>query len=139
MRFHLGRARKSGGKLGKIDGFHFEQGDDEARKAFNPSEVPAKMQFEDISEHGIDVQVCFWNLCSRLEFQLSLIELQAAFLLIASKEAQHLVGMRRKIGQRFLYRPDQHRKFREIRSEEHTSELQSRLHLVCRLLLEKKK
>src|SRR2546422_3052175 len=28
---------------------------------------------------------------------------------------------------------------REKRSEEHTSELQSRLHLVCRLLLEKKK
>src|SRR5205809_2505246 len=28
---------------------------------------------------------------------------------------------------------------REPRSEEHTSELQSRLHLVCRLLLEKKK
>src|SRR2546422_7289630 len=28
---------------------------------------------------------------------------------------------------------------RWIRSEEHTSELQSRLHLVCRLLLEKKK
>src|SRR5687768_17757352 len=28
---------------------------------------------------------------------------------------------------------------REVRSEEHTSELQSRLHLVCRLLLEKKK
>src|SRR2546422_2787229 len=27
----------------------------------------------------------------------------------------------------------------EWRSEEHTSELQSRLHLVCRLLLEKKK
>src|SRR2546422_8575552 len=29
--------------------------------------------------------------------------------------------------------------FRLLRSEEHTSELQSRLHLVCRLLLEKKK
>src|SRR2546422_2357622 len=28
---------------------------------------------------------------------------------------------------------------RLLRSEEHTSELQSRLHLVCRLLLEKKK
>src|SRR5687768_18076602 len=26
-----------------------------------------------------------------------------------------------------------------VRSEEHTSELQSRLHIVCRLLLEKKK
>src|SRR3989442_10788591 len=29
--------------------------------------------------------------------------------------------------------------FRILRSEEHTSELQSRPHLVCRLLLEKKK
>src|SRR2546422_1830506 len=27
----------------------------------------------------------------------------------------------------------------DVRSEEHTSELQSRLHLVCRLLLEKKR
>src|SRR2546422_3247346 len=31
------------------------------------------------------------------------------------------------------------RLLRLTRSEEHTSELQSRLHLVCRLLLEKKK
>src|SRR2546422_1447728 len=31
------------------------------------------------------------------------------------------------------------RHVRAFRSEEHTSELQSRLHLVCRLLLEKKK
>src|SRR5687768_17945853 len=30
-------------------------------------------------------------------------------------------------------------RFKMSRSEEHTSELQSRLHLVCRLLLEKKK
>src|SRR2546422_11007610 len=30
-------------------------------------------------------------------------------------------------------------RFDGLRSEEHTSELQSRLHLVCRLLLEKKK
>src|SRR5687768_17879674 len=30
------------------------------------------------------------------------------------------------------------RRHRRRRSEEHTSELQSRLHLVCRLLLEKK-
>src|SRR3989442_6938666 len=29
--------------------------------------------------------------------------------------------------------------FENVRSEEHTSELQSRPHLVCRLLLEKKK
>src|SRR2546422_3321614 len=33
-----------------------------------------------------------------------------------------------------------HRQYKDgDRSEEHTSELQSRLHLVCRLLLEKKK
>src|SRR5687768_17754607 len=30
-------------------------------------------------------------------------------------------------------------RYKLVRSEEHTSELQSRLHLVCRLLLEKKK
>src|SRR2546429_7092806 len=36
------------------------------------------------------------------------------------------------LGQMFGYVTD-------LRSEEHTSELQSRLHLVCRLLLEKKK
>src|SRR2546422_3158342 len=32
-----------------------------------------------------------------------------------------------------------HHEVFQLRSEEHTSELQSRLHLVCRLLLEKKK
>src|SRR6266436_7274941 len=37
-------------------------------------------------------------------------------------------------------RSDQRREMPRVgRSEEHTSELQSRLHLVCRLLLEKKK
>src|SRR3989442_7670253 len=35
--------------------------------------------------------------------------------------------------------PTAARAVRETRSEEHTSELQSRPHLVCRLLLEKKK
>src|SRR5690625_6826101 len=41
---------------------------------------------------------------------------------------------------RFYYRSD-HYNFakNDVRSEEHTSELQSRGHLVCRLLLEKKK
>src|SRR5687768_17729311 len=34
---------------------------------------------------------------------------------------------------------DSYSRFPTVRSEEHTSELQSRLHLVCRLLLEKKK
>src|SRR5690554_2562132 len=38
-----------------------------------------------------------------------------------------------------LYEQISESTFKEIRSEEHTSELQSRPHLVCRLLLEKKK
>src|SRR2546422_8547611 len=40
---------------------------------------------------------------------------------------------RRHVGRAFVIAPG------DGRSEEHTSELQSRLHLVCRLLLEKKK
>src|SRR3989449_6528255 len=42
---------------------------------------------------------------------------------------------------RAVLTPDQQKVYDKnlARSEEHTSELQSRLHLVCRLLLEKKK
>src|SRR5436305_10111318 len=40
----------------------------------------------------------------------------------------------------FVCRPPSRRTwYSDLRSEEHTSELQSRPHLVCRLLLEKKK
>src|SRR5687768_18002013 len=39
----------------------------------------------------------------------------------------------------YLFEMTRKQKFKKCRSEEHTSELQSRLHLVCRLLLEKKK
>src|SRR2546422_3158998 len=40
---------------------------------------------------------------------------------------------------RFAIHFHPHKTEKNARSEEHTSELQSRLHLVCRLLLEKKK
>src|SRR3712207_8415133 len=40
---------------------------------------------------------------------------------------------------RCLVRTDLHGEYSSLRSEEHTSELQSRQYLVCRLLLEKKK
>src|SRR5687768_18062868 len=45
------------------------------------------------------------------------------------------------LGKQLLYRLGEKVRGRvaQDRSEEHTSELQSRLHLVCRLLLEKKK
>src|SRR2546422_1861856 len=51
-------------------------------------------------------------------------------------EAQYWIARRsdgRTVGRIGAIKNDMHR------SEEHTSELQSRLHLVCRLLLEKKK
>src|SRR5258705_8268922 len=57
--------------------------------------------------------------------------------------ADALVG--RRLGavgrsQDLAHRPRREvRPLREVRSEEHTSELQSLRHLVCRLLLEKKK
>src|SRR5690554_7503722 len=41
--------------------------------------------------------------------------------------------------QKIIQEQEQEKKALEGRSEEHTSELQSRPHLVCRLLLEKKK
>src|SRR2546422_9618076 len=47
-------------------------------------------------------------------------------------EQKDIDGLNAKLSKRFGERP-------RARSEEHTSELQSRLHLVCRLLLEKKK
>src|SRR3712207_8848317 len=52
------------------------------------------------------------------------------------KQAERLFGERRDAAGRERLRP---RLRRVRRSEEHTSELQSRQYLVCRLLLEKKK
>src|SRR2546422_4027002 len=52
-------------------------------------------------------------------------------------EAHGIGGGERGVARGALYRGPR-RRFAQ-RSEEHTSELQSRLHLVCRLLLEKKK
>src|SRR5689334_24168252 len=43
------------------------------------------------------------------------------------------------VGQRGNHSARRVSRIRRIRSEEHTSELQSQFHLVCRLLLEKKK
>src|SRR5690554_7087295 len=49
-----------------------------------------------------------------------------------------------QLGQALKHQPhlvdlfEQHKNHKTLRSEEHTSELQSRPHLVCRLLLEKK-
>src|SRR2546422_8411929 len=61
--------------------------------------------------------------------------------LFRSRVIRLLVGLLRKLGARTPHTPFPfpHSPFPIKRSEEHTSELQSRLHIVCRLLLEKKK
>src|SRR2546429_1710590 len=58
--------------------------------------------------------------------------------LVDLKDALEQRGL--KLGARKVY-AETFERLRTVatRSEEHTSELQSRLHLVCRLLLEKKK
>src|SRR2546422_8425990 len=65
-----------------------------------------------------------------LERELAACNETRAFFLADSAERPRGVDVQR-------CRPRRMRAF-HCRSEEHTSELQSRLHLVCRLLLEKK-
>src|SRR3712207_8552348 len=55
------------------------------------------------------------------------VEDRAVVGVVAAADHQHLPGRQ------------EHRAVHDPRSEEHTSELQSRQYLVCRLLLEKKK
>src|SRR2546429_2477055 len=57
---------------------------------------------------------------------------------IGKDDRWHLEMKRRWVDQYNFYVQDSHWGRMFVRSEEHTSELQSRLHLVCRLLLEKK-
>src|SRR5690606_41989697 len=54
-----------------------------------------------------------------------------------SVRAKLMVLVRRTLN-KYGYPPDKQQRAVETRSEEHTSELQSRENLVCRLLLEKK-
>src|SRR3989442_9383790 len=61
----------------------------------------------------------------------------------AEREPRHLPGIHPRASRvdhpPFLAGREDDQRGRPERSEEHTSELQSRPHLVCRLLLEKKK
>src|SRR2546422_4092923 len=59
--------------------------------------------------------------------------------LFRSHRLRSLQGLPFKSADARLYRTRRFAGHAQPRSEEHTSELQSRLHLVCRLLLEKKK
>src|SRR5690625_7059469 len=77
-----------------------------------------------------------WTLIKILCIALPVIIL-VAYLTYWERKMIAFMHVRRgpnRVGYRGLLQP-----FADVRSEEHTSELQSRGHLVCRLLLEKKK
>src|SRR5947209_16961445 len=57
---------------------------------------------------------------------------------LAQARARQLDRSRQRIDRFVLAEHDAFERLLEMRSEEHTSELQSRQYLVCRLLLEKK-
>src|SRR2546429_6647705 len=62
-----------------------------------------------------------------------------AFQSVVGDVTGHSVAVFQRIDQAGYKLPIDERILADTRSEEHTSELQSRLHLVCRLLLETKK
>src|SRR5690554_7570004 len=65
------------------------------------------------------------------------LEVTAAFVKSNLAPDANLVAFPRKRADALIGAPEHRTPY--LRSEEHTSELQSRPHLVCRLLLEKKK
>src|SRR2546422_6257934 len=74
--------------------------------------------------------------CSMRKLILASLTISAALTVQAGAQSRGGGG---SLQQRLTRLLDQPPFDRATRSEEHTSELQSRLHLVCRLLLEKKK
>src|SRR5437879_9920444 len=65
-------------------------------------------------------------------------DLSGAVLEVGAGTGVTLPHYPKSIARVVLCEPDAHMR-RKLRSEEHTSELQSPMYLVCRLLLEKKK
>src|SRR5206468_5163215 len=63
---------------------------------------------------------------------------QAADLIVPPKALEQIRRLYAADAEIEIAKSDNHIGFRGVRSEEHTSELQSRSDLVCRLLLEKK-
>src|SRR5216684_6282030 len=80
-----------------------------------------------------DVYFCFFFLMIRRPPRSTLFPYTTLFRSLRPRRQDHQDGAEAAL------RPGAGIAWQVERSEEHTSELQSRLHLVCRLLLEKKK
>src|SRR2546422_7624282 len=99
--------------------------DPEILKTYEKLGIPLKEQ-ELLS--GVAVDAVFDSVSVATTFKGKLAELGIIFCSFSEAVREHPDLVRKWLGSVVPYR-----------SEEHTSELQSRLHLVCRLLLEKKK
>src|SRR5690625_5326940 len=75
------------------------------------------------------------------KFFKMLIDIVTIFINFRNSRPAHKSAIRayHPVAQAVIITVEEVGKIRMVRSEEHTSELQSRGHLVCRLLLEKKK
>src|SRR5256884_5455485 len=86
-----------------------------------------------------DVHSFFFFLMIRRPPRSTLFPYTTLFRSTVKYSQQDIVSIRAKIRFSTLIVLPPNEDILDFRSEEHTSELQSRLHLVCRLLLEKKK
>src|SRR3712207_7440974 len=86
-----------------------------------------------------------YGVCSRHDVAAQLVQEQGHCCRIAARQDQRATEVparahrTEEIDRLVAVRPRRARARAGLRSEEHTSELQSRQYLVCRLLLEKKK
>src|SRR5690625_4639810 len=100
-------------------------------------QIPARpFQSHIVPAEGGDLQICY-NF--RIQYFLKLVRGFGKIFLEIVRQPQMIPYIGFKSAGGSPLRPLKQIRFRFIRSEEHTSELQSRGHLVCRLLLEKKK
>src|SRR2546422_4378988 len=87
-----------------------------------------------ISYHLLSLYLLFFFLMIRRPPRSTLFPYTTLFRSLRFPQRRQCIGRLARLGN-----ADDERALVDDRSEEHTSELQSRLHLVCRLLLEKKK
>src|SRR5262245_63394030 len=84
------------------------------------------------------LELAFYRECKELKYPIK-IEVPSKRLVIASKDVEPENGLAKLTPVSIVMFGRYDEAFTRHRSEEHTSELQSLRHLVCRLLLEKKK
>src|SRR2546429_6449562 len=102
------------------------------RSTLFPYTTLFRSKYRGVRQQDVSGASCIrWHPDERVELGIARLRERMRSVQVNRLACKHVDGLRVIGGQRVM---------RQVgRSEEHTSELQSRLHLVCRLLLEKKK